>query len=106
MPMNDLMARVGYLFLRWGLLETEVKRLRGDLSSMDELRGVPEARRIRNSIAHGIVAATAEPSVDRLAYRLSCKSQSGATEEQISLAELEVAIDALEQARIALLRRS
>lgn len=101
MPMNDLMAQVGYLFLRWGLLETEVKRLRGDLSWMDTLPGVPEARRIRNLIAHGIVAASAMG--DRMSYRLSCRAQDGST-KQISLGELEAAIEALERARIALAR--
>lgn len=97
-PMNDLMARVGYLFLHWGFLENRLRSKNGDLSSLRTRPDVQEARRIRNLIAHGIINASAEGS----SPSLLCKSNSGAKDERVTYEQLGGAIGALERARFNL----
>lgn len=83
--MQELMALVGHLLLRWGWLE---HGLRG-APVPDELM---EVRRLRNSICHGL----SEASADGVASFIRCREFDG-TVVEFSAAELDDAIRTLER---------
>ena len=96
--MNDLMARVGYLFLHWGFLEDRLRSQQRDLSALHAIPGAQEARRIRNLIAHAIVRAVADPT-EGAAPHLVCRPTDETEEVRITYEELGDAIAVLEFTR-------
>lgn len=94
--MDDLMARVGYLFLNWGFLENRIRSQKGSLSSLQTIPGAQEARRIRNLIAHGIISASIP--IDGASPHVCCRPQDDANEERVTYEQLGAAIETLERA--------
>ena len=86
--MRDLMASVGYLLLRWGWLE---KGLNGGPFPQD----AEAVRQMRNTICHGMEAASADPDDGRGAF-IRCRTVSG-TSVTYSAEDLAQAIRTLER---------
>lgn len=95
-----LMARVGFLFLQWGMLEHAVRESGVDPEKGDTWQSRPdlqEARALRNLIAHGIICASADPDI-ALEPHIVCASRDGA-ERCITFSELDDAIRVIERER-------
>lgn len=86
--MRDLMASVGFLLLRWGWLE---KVLSGGPFPAE----AEAVRQMRNTICHGMEAASADPDDGRGGF-IRCRTLSGAS-VIYSAGDLAAAIRTLER---------
>lgn len=90
---EELMARVGFLLLHWGWLENDVRDSGRRVASLADEHELAFAREIRNSLAHGLYGASADPNRWPEPF-LMCRSAEG-EERRVSFSDLKVAIDAI-----------
>jgi hypothetical protein len=86
--LRDLMAAVGYLLLRWGHLE---RQLRG-AAAPPQLDGI---RSLRNLVCHGLEGANADPAIAPEPL-LQCRDTKG-RQVTVSYTDLQDAIRTLER---------
>ena len=89
--LTDLMAAVGYFLLRWGWLESL-------LASRPVPKELEHARKMRNTICHGMRSAFANTSEDASTAFIECCSVSDGSLVRYSYEELQAAIRCLERA--------
>jgi hypothetical protein len=85
--LNELMASVGFLLLRWGNLEATL----AGKPAPDELHGV---RQMRNDLCHGLRSARADPTEEAEPH-LRCESEQRGS-VIYSWSEIQAAIRSLE----------